>query len=236
MWQIPTQTRFGCGYVYSDEFQTPEEAKREVERVLGHEIEVRSDIRFQIGRLENAWIGNVLAVGLSSSFLEPLESTSIHLIQTGISKLFWLFPDKRCSAVERDEYNRMMREQFAYIRDFIVLHYKATARDDTPFWRMVRDMPIPDSLARKIDLFREKGRILRYDHDLFDIPSWVAVMLGQNIIPDGHDAVADALDDERVLAALRTLAGNYAEQAQRMPSHAEYIARFCPAPPMGARA
>ena len=91
-------------------------------------------------------------------------------------------------------------------------------------------MPIPDSLARKIDLFREKGRILRYDHDLFDIPSWVAVMLGQGIVPLGHDAVADALDDERVIAALRTLARHYTEQAQRMPAHADYIARFCAAP------
>ncbi len=236
-WRIPLQHRTGNGHVYCSAFMDEDEARRVLLSHLdGAALAEPRKIAFTAGVRDRLWEKNVIALGLSGGFIEPLESTSIHLIQTGISKLFWLFPDKRCSAVERDEYNRMMREQFAYIRDFIVLHYKATARDDTPFWRMVRDMPIPDSLARKIDLFREKGRILRYDHDLFDIPSWVAVMLGQNIIPDGHDVVADALDDERVLAALRTLSGNYAEQAQRMPSHAEYIARFCPAPPMGARA
>jgi tryptophan halogenase len=232
-WRIPLQHRTGNGHVYSSSFMNDEEAARVLMSQLdGEPLGDPRKIGFVAGVRDRLWEKNVVALGLSGGFIEPLESTSIHLIQTGISKLFWLFPDKRCSAVERDEYNRMMAEQFAYIRDFIVLHYKATARGDTPFWRQVRDMPIPDSLARKIDLFREKGRILRYDHDLFDVPSWVAVMVGQGILPIGHDAVADCLDDERVVAALRTLTSHYAEQASRMPRHEEYIARFCAAPQM----
>ena len=230
-WRIPLQHRTGNGHVYCSAFMDDGEAERLLLAHLdGAPLGQPRKIGFTAGVRDRLWEKNVIALGLSGGFIEPLESTSIHLIQTGISKLLWLFPDKRCTSTERDEYNRLMREQFDYIRDFIVLHYKATARGDTPFWRQMRDMPIPDSLARKIDLFREKGRILRYDHDLFDIPSWVAVMLGQGIVPLGHDAVADALDDERVIAALRTLARHYTEQAQRMPAHADYIARFCAAP------
>lgn len=230
-WRIPLQHRTGNGHVYCSAFMDEDEAARVLMSQLdGAAIGAPRKISFVAGMRDRLWEKNVIALGLAGGFIEPLESTSIHLIQTGISKLLWLFPDKRCSAVEQDEYNRMMTEQFAYIRDFIVLHYKATARSDTPFWRQVRDMPIPDSLARKIELFREKGRILRYDHDLFDVPSWVAVMMGQGILPVGHDAVADSLDDERVISALRTLASHYAEQASRMPRHEDYIARFCAAP------
>ncbi|WP_086738421.1 tryptophan halogenase family protein [Erythrobacter colymbi] len=230
-WRIPLQHRTGNGHVYCSAFMDDGEAERLLLANLdGAPLAQPRKIGFTAGVRDRLWEKNVIALGLSGGFIEPLESTSIHLIQTGISKLLWLFPDKRCTATERDEYNRLMREQFDYIRDFIVLHYKATARGDTPFWLQMRDMPIPDSLARKIDLFREKGRILRYDHDLFDIPSWVAVMLGQGIVPAGHDAVADALDDERVIAALRTLSSHYTEQAQRMPAHADYIVRFCAAP------
>ena len=230
-WRIPLQHRTGNGHVYCSAFMNDDEAARLLLSNLdGEALAEPRKIGFTAGVRDRLWEKNVIALGLSGGFIEPLESTSIHLIQTGISKLFWLFPDTRCSAVERDEYNRLMREQFAYIRDFIVLHYKATNRGDTPFWRQVRDMDIPDSLARKIALFREKGRILRYDHDLFDVPSWVAVMLGQNIHPVGYDPVADALDDDRTVAALRVLAGNYAEQAQRLPTHEDYIARFCAAP------
>jgi tryptophan 7-halogenase len=234
-WRIPLQHRTGNGHVYSSAFMDDDEAARVLMSNLdGAPLGEPRKINFTAGVRDRLWEKNVIALGLSGGFIEPLESTSIHLIQTGISKLFWLFPDIRCSAVERDEYNRLMREQFAYIRDFIVLHYKATNRDDTAFWRQVRDMPIPDSLSRKIELFREKGRILRYDHDLFDVSNWVAVMLGQNLLPVGYDAVADSLDDDRVLAALRKLGATYTAQAQQLPAHADYIARFCKAQPMEA--
>lgn len=232
-WRIPLQHRTGNGHVYAAAHMSDDEAERILLANLdGQPTADPRKIKFTAGVREKLWEKNVIALGLSGGFIEPLESTSIHLIQTGISKLFWLFPDKRFSDVERNEYNRLMSEQFAYIRDFIVLHYKATTRDDTPFWRTVRDMDIPDSLAHKIELFREKGRVLRYDHDLFDVPSWVAVMLGQNIMPVGHDAVADALDDDRVLAAMKGLAASYAAQAERLQSHADYIKQHCEARPV----
>ena len=139
MWQIPTQTRYGCGYVYSDEFRTPDEAHAEVERVLGREIEVRSDIRFQIGRLENPWMHNVLAVGLSSSFLEPLESTSIHgtIVQMMMFGGNYLRHHSEMTDTLRDDYNRRVGRQVDDFRTFVNTHY-ATERDDTPFWREVR--------------------------------------------------------------------------------------------------
>ena len=175
---------------------------------------------------ERLWEGNVVALGLAGGFIEPLESTSIHLIQTGINKLFWLFPDMRFSPVERDEYNRLMIDQYEYVRDFIVLHYKATARDDTPFWQDMAAMEIPDSLAQKIELFRTKGRIRRFDHDLFGIANWAAVMLGQNIMPDGYDPLVDATDDEKIIAAMERIAAVFDQQARAMPGHADYLARL----------
>lgn len=230
-WRIPLQHRTGNGHVYSSAYMKDDEAERLLLANLdGEPVAEPRKLDFTAGVREKLWEKNVIALGLSAGFIEPLESTSIHLIQTGISKLFWLFPDKRFSMVEQREYNRLMLEQFAYIRDFIVLHYKATERDDSPFWRYVRDMEIPDTLAHKIELFREKGRILRYDHDLFDVPSWVSVMTGQNIMPVGHDAVADALDDDRVLAALKRLEASYITQAGQLPTHEEYIRQRCQAP------
>lgn len=232
-WRIPLQHRTGNGHVFSSQFMGDDEAREILISNLDGDVcgEPRT-IQFTAGVRDRLWDKNVVALGLAGGFIEPLESTSIHLIQTGISKLFWLFPDKQITDVERDEYNRLMSEQFSYIRDFIVLHYKATARDDTPFWRHVRDMKIPDSLAHKIELFREKGRVLRYDHDLFDIPSWVSVMIGQNILPDGYDTLTDALDEDRVLAALGQLAASYRAQAERLPSHSDYIEMRCKAPGM----
>jgi tryptophan 7-halogenase len=230
-WRIPLQHRTGNGHVYCSAYMNDSQAEDIlISHLDGKPSADPRKIQFTAGVYEKLWEKNVISLGLSGGFIEPLESTSIHLIQTGISKLMWLFPDKQFSDVERREYNRMMSEQFAYIRDFIVLHYKATARDDSPFWRYVRNMEIPDTLAHKIELFREKGRILRYDHDLFDVPSWVAVMIGQNVMPEGYDTVADALDDEKVLTAMQGMAASYRTQADRLPTHADYIEQRCKAP------
>jgi tryptophan 7-halogenase len=230
-WRIPLQHRTGNGLVYAAGHMSDAEAEALLLANLdGRALAAPRRLSFTAGVRERLWEKNVVALGLSGGFIEPLESTSIHLIQTGISKLFWLFPDMRFSQVERDEYNRLMTHQFEYIRDFIILHYKATTRDDTPFWRYVRDMPVPDTLAHKIALFREKGRVVRYDDDLFGVPNWVAVLLGQGIVPAGHDPIADAMDDTRVLAALAQQRTTYAAQAERMPTHADYIAQNCAAP------
>ena len=225
-WRIPLQHRTGNGIVYAGEYLSDEAARAVLLGNLEEEPhgEPRA-LRFTAGVRERQWEGNVVALGLAAGFVEPLESTSIHLIQTAISKLFWLFPDSEFAEIERLEFNRLMTEAYEYVRDFIVLHYKATERVDTPFWRRMRDMEIPGSLAHKIALFREKGRVKRYDHDLFALPSWVMVMLGQHIEPVGYDALVDAMDDDRVLGAMRQIADTVAATAERLPRHEEYLAR-----------
>ncbi len=225
-WRIPLQHRTGNGIVYASEFLSDEAARAALLSGLEEPAEAEPRVlRFTAGVRERQWEGNVVALGLAAGFVEPLESTSIHMIQTAISKLFWLFPDSGFAEIERLEFNRLMTEAYEYVRDFIVLHYKATQRDDTPFWRRMQEMDIPDSLAHKIALFREKGRVKRYDHDLFALPSWVMVMLGQNIEPVGYDALVDAMDDARVLDAMRQIAETVARTADGLPSHEHYLAR-----------
>ncbi len=228
-WRIPLQHRTGNGHVYASAHMSDDEA----ERILLDNLDAAPTaaprrLSFTAGRRVRLWEGNVVGIGLSGGFLEPLESTSIHLIQTGISKLFALFPDRRFADVERDEYNRLMGDAFCAIRDFIILHYHATRRDDSPFWRHVRDMDVPDTLARKIALFREKGRVFRYDDDLFGVPNWVAVMLGQNVVPAGYDPIVDALDEARVGVAMERMRRQCADLTRAMPTQAEFLARYAP--------
>ncbi len=154
-------------------------------------------IRFTAGHRQTFWSKNCIAIGLSAGFLEPLESTSIYLIQEGISRFISLFPDASLPEVVRDEYNRHMRTEFEQVRDFIVLHFSATERDDTPFWNYCRTMDIPDSLRHKIELFREAARVFRYEEELFSRPSWVAVFLGQNIVPTRCDPIVASLPQRR---------------------------------------
>lgn len=227
MWQIPTQTRYGCGYVYCDEFRTPDEAHAEVERVLGRKIEVRDDIKFSIGRLENVWINNVVAVGLSSSFLEPLESTSIHLIQSNISRLIELFPTRSFEPATRAEYNRRVGHEFELIRDFLILHYHQTERDDTEFWRYCRNMEVPDSLTLKMQLFWENGLLHKDPEDLFRESSWVQVMIGQGMLPRGYHAMADRLSSEQLTAFLSDVQRIIARAESDLPDHAAFIRRHC---------
>ena len=181
-------------------------------------------LRFKAGRRSKTWEANVIAIGLSSGFLEPLESTSIHLIQHGIQKLLSLFPSHGISPVERDEYNRAMANSYEPTRDFIILHYFANARAE-PFWKQMRELELPDTLRHKIELFREHGRVFRYNEELFDVPSWVAVMLGQDILPAEPDPLAAALPDAEVLRAMAELRGSYESAAERLPLASEYIAR-----------
>jgi tryptophan halogenase len=228
-WRIPLQHRTGNGHVYSSAHISDDEATSVLLANLDSKPTAEPrQLRFKAGRRAKMWEGNVVALGLAGGFLEPLESTSIHLIQTGISKLFALFPDRGVSDVERDEYNRLMGDAYTSVRDFIILHYHATRRDDSAFWRHVRTMPVPDSLARKLALFREKGRIFRYDDELFGISSWVQVLLGQNIIPTGYDPIVDALDADRVADALRQMRAMTLRTSEALPSHADFIAGYAP--------
>ena len=223
-WRIPLQHRTGNGHVFSSKYMEPDEAEKIlIANVAGEPLAEPRMLRFTTGMRRKAWNHNVVSLGLSAGFIEPLESTSIHLIQNGIARLFALFPDKQISPLERDEYNRGMRELYEDVRDFIILHYKATQRDDTPFWRYVRDMQVPDSLHKKMEMWRLHGRVFRENAELFTMPSWVAVMLGQNIWPERHDPIADTLDEHKVAAAMKQMREGYLNTAMGLPSQEEFL-------------
>jgi tryptophan halogenase len=218
----------GNGLVYS----SPHLSRHEAEELLLANLEAEPlaparHLSFTAGRRRLAWSGNVVSLGLSSGFVEPLESTSIHLIQSGIAKLLALFPDRRFNPVERDEYNRQMQEVFEDVRDFIILHYKVTRRDDSDLWNYCRTMEVPGSLAGKLDLWRAKGRLFRQGRELFGTASWVAVLLGQGLVPDEQEPAANAMDSAFMSSAIDQMRLSYRRTAEQMPSHAEYIARHC---------
>jgi tryptophan halogenase len=225
-WRIPLQHRVGNGYVYSSAHISDAEAADAITGAIeGTPMADPRLLRFRAGRRRRSWVKNVVAVGLASGFLEPLESTSIYLAQGAITQLIELFPTDGITDADRDEFNLMVDLEYDRIRDFLILHYHATTRDDSDFWNHVRTMEVPDSLAEKIELWRRAGRVSKYTHGLFLEPSWVAVYLGQGIVPEGWDQradVPDAASVERTLESLRThLAGLVAP----MPDHGAFIAR-----------
>jgi tryptophan halogenase len=227
-WRIPLQHRTGNGYVYSSAFIGDDEAREQlVGAVEGEPLAEPRVLRFTAGRRRRSWVNNVIGVGLSSGFLEPLESTSIYLIQAAITGLVELFPDNRPSPVDRDEFNRLIDLEYDRIRDFLILHYHATTRDDSDFWNYVRTMSIPDTLTEKIELFRRRGRIVKYREGVFLDASWVAVYAGQGILPEGFDPRAGAAPATAIAGGIDQLAQEIAATTARMPGHADQLRRFC---------
>ncbi|WP_183943568.1 tryptophan halogenase family protein [Sphingomonas sp. BK580] len=225
-WRIPLQHRLGNGYVYASRYLDDEAAEAALLSTLEGEPQAAPRrLSFVAGRRLSAWNANVVSLGLASGFVEPLESTSIHLVQAGIAKLIALFPDRRFDPEERDEFNRHMRDLFEDVRDFIILHYKATRRGDTPFWDAVRTMNVPETLRRRMALFAGKGRVFRDTAELFTTPSWVAVGLGQGLMPADYEPAVDALDEVKVAAALRQMHAACAAAVATLPTHADYLRR-----------
>jgi tryptophan halogenase len=225
-WRIPLQHRTGNGYVYCSRYVSDEAAAA---TLLGHlegePLEEPRPLRFIAGRRRKAWSHNCVALGLAAGFLEPLESTGIHLIQSGIARLLSLFPDRGCNEIEAGEYNRLTDLQLEHIRDFLILHYKLTQRDDAPFWRWCAAMEIPESLTRKIDLFRRCGRVIRYEDELFAEDSWIAVMLGQNLTPERYDPLVDTIAQDRTVTVLSRMRDLVRKTAEGLPRHGDFIMR-----------
>ena len=229
-WRIPLQHRTGNGYVYSSSHISDEQAAETLLSNLdGKPLADPRFLRFVTGRRKQAWVKNVVAIGLSSGFIEPLESTSIHLIQSGIAKLMQMFPDKRFEPADRERFNRMTQVETEQVRDFIILHYHLTERDDTPFWDRCRTMDVPDSLKEKYRLFEGYGRIFRENDELFNDTSWMAVMVGQGLKARGYDPVADVLTLDETRARLEEIRRVMRTSADYMPLQTEFIRNNCAA-------
>ncbi|RVT42252.1 tryptophan halogenase family protein [Sphingobium algorifonticola] len=227
-WRIPLQHRQGNGIVYCSAFMEPDAALERLLATIEGEALVRPNpIRFQTGARRRQWHRNCVAVGLSAGFLEPLESTSIHLIQRAVLRILRMLPAGPVSVRDIDEFNDQQMTDMVQIRDFLILHYKVTDRRDSPFWRHCAAMAVPDSLTHRLALFRETGRVFRKNEELFAENSWVQVMMGQGILPQSYHPVAAKLRPEELAHLLQSLRDQVARTVDAMPSHADYIARYC---------
>jgi tryptophan 7-halogenase len=230
-WRIPLQSRIGNGLVYSSEYLSDDEAASILLGNLdGAPLADPRPLRFVTGMRKRFWNRNCVAIGLASGFMEPLESTSIHFIQSSISKLIAFFPSAGFDQVDIDEYNRQVQFEFERSRDFLVLHYQANERSE-PFWRHCREMAIPDTLADKIELFRSHGRTFREHEELFTESSWIQVLLGQGVMPRSYHPMVDMLPHEEVTRMVAGVRGVHEACVAAMPAHADFIAKQCAASP-----
>ena len=229
-WRIPLQHRTGNGHIYCSSFMAQDEATDILLKHLdGKPLAEPRPLKFTTGRCKTFWVGNCVAVGLSSGFLEPLESTSIHLINTAISRIINFFPHAGFDAADIAEYNRLTHWEYERIRDFLVLHYKATERDDSEFWNYCRTMSIPDTLQHKLDLYEGNARIFRVGNELFGEPSWLQVMHGQRVRAQGYHPFADLLPKEVVSEFVGDVERVIQKCVVAMPTHADFVAAHCAA-------
>jgi len=229
-WRIPLQHRTGNGHVYCSEYISDDEAESILMNNLeGETLREPFRLKYITGRRKKAWNKNVVTLGLAGGFLEPLESTSIHLIQTGIARLMTLFPTASFEEADIDEYNHLTRREFEYVRDFLVLHYRQTERDDSAFWRHCQNLPMGEHLKRKIALYEANGRIYREKDELFTATSWLAVMHGQGLVPRGHHPVVTGLGHDEVFSRMEDMRGIMNASADHMPTHEDFIRENCSA-------
>lgn len=227
-WKIPLQNRVGNGLVFCSKYCSDEEALDTLTKNIEGDILTEPRvIKFNTGRRRKGWNKNCVALGLSAGFIEPLESTSIHLIMSGIIRLLRLFPFDGIYQSAIDEYNTKLDSELNAVRDFIILHYKATQREDSDFWLHCKNMEIPPSLAHKIQLFKETGRVFLDDGDIFRVDSWTQVMLGQGIMPTQYHKIADIMNEKELNHFMSSLKASIANAVEKLPSHADFIQQYC---------
>ena len=231
-WRIPLQHRVGNGIVFSSRYTDDDRARATLlGNIQGQVLTDPRVIRFRPGQRRNTWSGNCVGIGLASGFLEPIESTSIHLIQRAIVRLLQMFPADGIRQSDVDEYNFQTSTEIRHIRDFIILHYHVTNRRDSAFWRDAANMEIPASLRHRIDLFRETGRVFRIPNELFAENSWIQVMLGQGVMPEQHHQSADLMGDAELSGFLNGISDRIRKTVAQLPSHQSYVATYCGAKP-----
>ncbi len=230
-WQIPLQHRVGHGLVYCSKYLSDEDAKtRLLANVQGEVLRTPKVIKFTPGQRKQVWKHNCVGIGLSTGFIEPLESTSIHLVQKGVTRLIELFPTDGICQSDIDEYNNQTNEAIDIVRNFIILHYKATNRDDTEFWRNCRDMDVPERLRHRIQLFRDTARVKIAPLELFAENSWVQVMMGQGITPKTHHPITRQMTDADLTEFLGGIRKDVARNFTKLPKHQAWLQSYCPAP------
>ena len=226
-WRIPLQSRVGNGLVYCSNYLSDERATEILQQnINGNPLNSPRVIKFRPGRRLKQWNRNCVAIGLSSGFIEPLESTSIHLIQQGIVRLLRMFPHEGIEQAVVDEYNKQTVFEMERIRDFIILHYKVTERTDSPFWQHCKQMDVPDSLAQRLALFEKTGQIHRENNELFD-DSWQQVMIGQGMVPKGYHPIADTMTERELADFLGHIKHNIRQTVARLPLHQQYLNSYC---------
>jgi tryptophan halogenase len=227
-WRIPLQSRVGNGIVYSSRHVDDETAKATLlGNIEGKALTEPRLIRFKPGQRVKTWSHNCVAIGLSSGFLEPIESTSIHLIQRSIVRLLQNFPSQGIREADVQEFNAQTWSEIEFIRDFIILHYKVTERRDTPYWKDAAEMAVPPQLQHRIDMFQQTGRSFRVTNELFAENSWIQVMLGQGIMPDQHHPSADLMGDAELSGFLEGIRKHVERTVAQLPQHQAYVERYC---------
>ena len=231
-WRIPLQGREGNGIVFCSEYMSDDEARAKLLADIDGEPLVEPWLlRFKTGMRSKTWVRNCVALGLANGFIEPLESTSIHLMMTAVTRLIQDFPFDGCHDALVRRFNTKSREEFEHIRDFVILHYHVSERDDSDFWRRCRAMEIPDSLKLRLDLWREDARAYQMPHELFRVDSWAMVLLGQRVMPQGYHRLGAMMPHDELRQQFAAMRRQIADKVALMPSHPDYLKLYCPAEP-----
>ena len=227
-WHIPLQHRVGNGNVFCNQFMSDDQAKQHLlDNVRGKVLTEPRVIKYKTGRRKVFWSNNCIALGLSSGFVEPLESTSIYMFMNGVVRLMRMFPFNGVTQSIIDEYNQQSIAELENIRDFIILHYHVTSREDSEFWRYCKNMSVPDSLSHRIELFKENALAFQGERELFRLESWTHVMLGQGIMPKHYHSIFKTMSDEEMVGHLSNTRKTIADAVAKLPSHHEFVNHYC---------